>query len=118
MKISGGNIPTAEQEYQDAIAVPPPEDTGQGSAPVASPKGEAILESKDYHEPGTRERSRLPVPERATAAASSSSRHVSGLEPDSECTPPRSSTHDATDDLPQQLRDHFTRVKGGWTRRR
>ena len=56
----------------------------------------------------TSQRSRSAVSERATA---SSSRRVSAAEPEAESTPTRRSTGDATDDLPQQIRDHFIPVR-------
>ena len=69
----------------------------------------SILENEVFDEPeARRERSRSPVPERAAA---SSSRRVSVAEPDAERTPTRRSTRDTTDDLPMQIRDHFTRVR-------
>ena len=69
----------------------------------------SILENEVFDEPEARcERSRSPVPERAAA---SSSRRVSVAEPDAERTPTRRSTRDTTDDLPLQIRDHFTRIR-------
>ena len=80
--------------------VPPHEDDG----PLPS-----ILENEVFDEPeARRERSRSPVPERAAA---SSSRRVSVAEPDAERTPTRRSTRDTTDELPTQIRDHFTRIR-------
>ena len=62
-----------------------------------------------FHEPtARRERSRPPVPERAAA---SSSRRVSVAEPEADRTPTRRSTCDTTDDLPLQMREHFTRIR-------
>ena len=59
-----------------------------------------------FNEPEARpERSRSPV------AAASSSRRVSVAEPEAERTPTRRSTRDTTDDLPMQIRDHFTRIR-------
>ena len=113
-------IVRGQQEFEDATAVP----TEDGTVPVegsrststhAEPSHEddgplpSILENEEYSEPAvTRERSRSPVPERAAA---SSSRRVSVAEPDAERTPTRRSTRDTTDDLPMQIRDHFTRVR-------
>ena len=69
----------------------------------------SILENEVFDEPeARRERSKSPVPERAAA---SSSRRVSVAEPYAERTPTRRSTRDTTDDLPMQIRDHFTRVR-------
>ena len=73
---------------------PPHEDDG----PLPS-----ILEDEVYNEPLAPR-----VPERAAA---SSSRRVSVAEPEAERTPTRRSTCDTTDDLPQQIHDHCTRVK-------
>ena len=113
-------IVRGQQEFEDATAVP----TEDGTVPVegsrststhAEPSHEddgplpSILENEVYSEPAvTRERSRSPVPERAAA---SSSRRVSVAEPDAERTPTRRSTRDTTDDLPMQIREHFTRVR-------
>ena len=113
-------IVRGQQEFEDATAVP----TEDGTVPVegsrststrAEPSHEddgplpSILENEVFREPAvTRERSRSPVPERAAA---SSSRRVSVAEPDAERTPTRRSTRDATDDLPMQIREHFTRVR-------
>ena len=80
------------------------EPTHEDDGPLPS-----ILENEVLDEPeASRERSRSPVPERAAA---SSSRRVSVAEPDAERTPTRRSTRDTTDDLPMQIRDHFTRVR-------
>ena len=114
------SIVRGQQEFEDATAVP----TEDGTVPVegrrststhAEPSHEddgplpSILENEVYSEPAvTRERSRSPVPERAAA---SSSRRVSVAEPDAERTPTRRSKHDTTDDLPMQIREHFTRVR-------
>ena len=62
-----------------------------------------------FHEPtAPRERSRSPVPERAAA---SSNRRVTVAEPEAERTLIRRSTRDTTDDLPQQIRGHFIRIR-------
>ena len=118
------NIPEAivrgQQEFEDATAVPAEDSTApvEGSmststhvAPSHEDDGKlpSILENEVFDEPeARRERSRSPVPERAAA---SSSRRVSVAEPDAERTPTRRSTRDTTDDLPMQIRDHFTRIR-------
>ena len=113
-------IVRGQQEFEDATAVPaedstaPVDGSGLTSTRVEpSHKDDgplpSILENEVFDEPeATRERSRSPVPERAAA---SSSRRVSVAEPDAERTPTRRSTRDTTDDLPMQIREHFTRVR-------
>ena len=113
-------IVRGQQEFEDATAVPAEDSTApvEGSmstsahvAPSHEDDGPlpSILENEVFDEPeARRERSRSPVPERAAA---SSSRRVSVAEPDAERTPTRCSTRDTTDDLPMQIRDHFTRVR-------
>ena len=62
-----------------------------------------------FNEPlAPRERSRSPVPERAAA---SSSKRVSVAEPEADRIHTRRSTCDTTDDLPQQIRGHFARIR-------
>ena len=113
-------IVRGQQEFEDATAVPAEDSTApvEGSmststhvAPSHEDDGPlpSNLENEVFDEPeARRERSRSPVPERAAA---SSSRRVSVAEPDAERTPTRRSTRDTTDDLPMQIRDHFTRIR-------
>ena len=62
----------------------------------------APLENEEYHEPATRDF--LGPPYACVGVA----------EVDAERAPwRRPSTRDTTDDLPQQIRDHFTRVRAG-----
>ena len=118
-------IVRGQQEFEDATAVPPEHSTAlvggslSTSAPVEVPQDDgplpSILEDEIYTEAlAPRERSRFPVPERA-AASSSSSRRVSVAESEADRTPTRRSTRDTTDDLPQQIHDHFTCVREGET---
>ena len=112
-------IVRGQQEFEDATAVPPENITApvEGSMSTAThvvPPHEddgplpSILENEVFNEAeARRERLRSPVAERAAA---SSSRHVSVAEPEAERTPTRRSTRDTTDDLPMQIRDHFTRI--------
>ena len=113
-------IVRGQQKLEDATAAPPEEGTApvEGSMSTAThvvPPHEddgplpSILESEVFNEPeARRERSRSPVTEQAPA---SSSRRASVAEPKAERTPTRRSTHDTTDDLPMQIRDHFTRIR-------
>ena len=109
-----------QQQFADATPLPPknstaPEGFSLSTATHVVPPHEddgplpSILENEVFNGPtARRERSRSPVPERAAA---SSSRRVSVAEPDAERTPTRRSTRDTTDDLPMQIRDHFTRIR-------
>ena len=113
-------IVRGQQEFEDATAVPPEDSAAlvegnmSTAAHVVPPYEDdgplpSILETGVFNEPEARpERSRSPVPERAAA---SSSRRVSVAEPEAERTPTRRSTRDATDDLPTQIREHFTRIR-------
>ena len=113
-------IVRVQQEFEDATAVPPEDSTApvEGSMSTAThvvPPHEddgplpLVLENEVFNEPeARRERSRSPVSERTAA---SSSRRVSVAEPEAERTPTRRSTRDTTDDLPMQIRDHFTRIR-------
>ena len=108
-------IVRGQQEFEDATAVPVEEEGSMSTSAHVAPSHEddgplpSILENEVFDEPeARRERSRSPVPERAAA---SSSRRVSVAEPDAERTPTRRSTRDTTDDLPMQIRDHFTRIR-------
>ena len=113
-------IVRGQQEFEDATAVPPEDSTEpvEGSISTAThvvpPREDdgplpSILENEVFNEPEERrECSRSPVPE---GAAASSSRRVCVAEPEAECTPTQRSTRDTTDDLPMQIRDHFTRIR-------
>ena len=107
-------IVRGQQEFEDATTVPPQNSTAPVGGSLSTSTHvelthEDVLEDEFYNEPAVpRELSRSPVPERAAA---SSSRRVGVAEPEAERTPGRRSTRDTTDDLPQQIRDHFTRVR-------
>ena len=106
-------FPRASEEARELFKV------GQKPGSLARQNGESMLSYVSRRRRGwkqtldgsielSRERSRSPVPERAAA---SSSRRVSVAEPDAEHTPTRRSTRDTTDNLPMQIRDHFTRIR-------
>ena len=113
-------IVRGQKRFEDATAVRPEDSTvpAEGSMSTAThvvPPHEdggplpSILENEVFNKPtAPRERSRSAVPERAAA---SSSRRVTVGEPEAEHTPTRRSTRDTTDDLPQQIRDHFVRIR-------
>ena len=70
----------------------------------------SIFKNEVHNEPAApRERSRSPVPEWAAGALVLQSQWLSILL----LVTRRLSTCDTTDDLPQQIREHFTHIKAG-----
>ena len=104
-------IVRGQQELEDATAVPPKDST----APVGgSLSTRGLVEAPQ--EDGGRILSILEDEVYNAAGRFSFSRRVSVAEPEAERAPTtRPSTRDGTDDLPQQITEHFTRVRGGET---